>query len=241
MRDALVRPGLARTPLARTPLARTSLARSSPTRHRSAVPGTELQVLVLAPGRRGCVGVDLDSGAFVRVHHRDAGRPLKPFVIGVGTVSPERIDRHEQPEAVDIAEPLQPVGALSGRRLQRVLEAIEHPRNRPLFGVHGATIPSWSLDGDRSTVALVPVGSDLGVHVGPDGVHCSFLWQGTIQRLRFEDPRLLARLDWLPRNPLRADVLREVLGLRPANLVVALSRPRQGHCYKVVAAALPRR
>ena len=211
-----------------------------PTRQRTAVAGTTLQVLVLAPGRRGCVGVDLDSGAFVRVHHPDAGRPLKPFVIGVGTVSPERVDRHEQPEAVDIAKALQPIGVLSGRRLQRVLDSIEHPKNRPLFGVHGTTIPSWLLDGDRSTVALVPVGSDLGVRVGPEGVHCEFSWNGTLQHLRFEDPRLLARLDWLPRNPLRGDLLRDTLGLRPANLVVALSRPRQGHCYKVVAAALPR-
>ncbi len=40
-------------------------------RYRVAVAGAELRMLVLAAGPSGCVGVDLDSGAFVRPSSRN--------------------------------------------------------------------------------------------------------------------------------------------------------------------------
>ena len=66
------------------------------------------------------------------------------------------------------------------------------------------------------------------------------LWNGLPQNVRFEDPTLMARLDWLPHNRLRGRALDSVLGFTPQRLVLTLSRPIAGHCYKVAAAALPR-
>lgn len=208
---------------------------------RSAEPGTTLRLVVLASGKRACLGVDLASGAFVRAHQgQSAGlRPaLQPFDIAEGTIGPA--ERHEHPESVEVTRALRPVGRLSGWRLDRLLRPLAHPTGRPLLGFHGSSIPSWQLDGDRPSVALLELGAAFSVTVDDFGVGCQFMWNGLPQNVRFEDPRLLARLDWLPHNPLSGRALDQVLGFTPQRLVLALSRPVNGHCYKVAAAALPR-
>ena len=52
---------------------------------RTTAPGAELRLLVLASSRRELIGVDLESGAFVRAHHPDretlayVGRVLRKY------------------------------------------------------------------------------------------------------------------------------------------------------------------
>ena len=210
-------------------------------RQRSVEPGTNLRIVVLAAGKRACIGVDLASGAFVRAHQSGAGgRRLLPFDVAEGIVGVERVERPEHPESVDVESPLTAVGRLSGWRLDRLLRPLAHPAGRPLLGFHGSSIPSWQLDGDRPSLALLDIGTGFTVTVDASGVRCQFFWNGLPQSVRFEDPTLLSRLDWLPHNPLRGQALDQVLGFTPQRLVLALSRPVHGHCYKVAAAALPR-
>ena len=205
------------------------------------MPGTPLDVLVLAPGRRGCLGVDLASGAFVRVHQRGMQHePLNILDVGTTFIADVQQERPDQPESVDVTSPLERVGRLGRHRQERLLRQLVHPAQHQLFGFHGSSIASWRLDGERPSVGLVQPGDDLQVSVGERGVRCQFSWNGLPQDLAFEDPRLLARLDWLTAKALRGRQLRDALGFRPGRLVVALSRPVNGHCYKIAAAALPR-
>jgi hypothetical protein len=55
-----------------------------------------------------------------------------------------------------------------------------------------------------------------------------------------EDRRATDALDRARRDRLSGKDLEGALGFRPHYLVVVLSRPRDGHCYKTVAALLPR-
>ena len=200
-----------------------------------------MRMVVLAPGRRTCLGVDIASGAFVRAHQGVPGPlGLAPFDVAEGTVGIERFARAERPESVDVESSLTPIGRLTGWRLDRLLRPLAHPTTRPPLGFHGSSIPSWQLDGDRPSVALLEIGADLTVTVDASGVRCQFVWNGLPQNIRFEDPTLMARLDWLPHNRLRGRALDSVLGFTPQRLVLTLSRPIAGHCYKVAAAALPR-
>lgn len=203
--------------------------------------GDAIALLVLAPGYRSCVGVDLDSGAMVRAHHPPRQRGLlRPFVVAEGVVRDPRFDRPEQPESVDLAGALQPIGHLRGWRADRYLRPLLHPKHRPILDLQGPSIHWWQLEGDRPSVALVAPESEPVVHVDGRGVRVRFAWNGSTQDLPLEDPRVLSRLDWTPPSPLRGPQLLDLLGFVPERLVVAMSRPIQGLCHKVVAGLLPR-
>ena len=79
-------------------------------RCRVAVAGAELRMLVLAPQPDGCVGVDLESGAFVRaIYPPHEGEPLEPFdvttaPIGAPLDPPDTV----RPEAVPLARAPEP-------------------------------------------------------------------------------------------------------------------------------------
>ena len=82
-------------------------------RYRVAIVGAELRMLVLAPQPDGCVGIDLDSGAFVRALFPPEGEPLEAFDV---TSAP-------------IGDPLDPttdvgpvITADSGRRIVAMVE-----------------------------------------------------------------------------------------------------------------------
>ena len=88
-----------------------------------------MHMVVLAPGRRTCLGVDIASGAFVRAHQGMPGPfPLAPFDIAEGTVGIERVVRAERPESVDVESSLTPIGRLTGWRLDRLLRPLDAAR-----------------------------------------------------------------------------------------------------------------
>jgi hypothetical protein len=58
--------------------------------------------------------------------------------------------------------------------------------------------------------------------------------------LPVEDRRAMAALWASRRDRLSGKALASALGFRPHFLLVSVSRPRDGHCYKTVAAILPR-
>jgi hypothetical protein len=209
---------------------------------RVSAPGAEIEILVLASGRRSCVGIDLASGAFVRTHQSLPNRELLPrFTTAIGVLAPATIPpRPEQPEAVDLTGRLEPTGRLAGWRGERMLRAVLHPEGRPILGMNGPSIPCWTIEGDRPSVALVAPTSEVRVRVTEHGVRAMFAWHRSLIDAPLEDPTLLAQLDWLPHRDLYGSTLIRAVGFRPERLVMALSRPRNGHCYRVVASLLPR-
>jgi len=85
-----------------------------------------------------------------------------------------------------------------------------------LLGFAGPAVPYWTLTGERASVAVVAP-SARPVLAGGE---CRFQWRNTLHAL----PVLPAALASCPS--------------RPRHLLVALSPPRAGHCYKVVAGLL---
>src|SRR5436190_24257709 len=95
-------------------------ARSTP--YRVVTAGTRLRILVLATEPNGCVGVDLETGAFVRASHPPSGELPSPLEIvtaemtgGVEPPDPAR------PEALELADVPERLGVLPIRRAERLL------------------------------------------------------------------------------------------------------------------------
>jgi hypothetical protein len=207
------------------------------------VAGAELRMLVLAPEPDGCVGVDLESGAFVRaIHPPAAGEPLEAFdvttaPIGAPVDPPDTV----RPEAVVLASAPERIGSLRPKRAERYLQALRHPPQGPLLGFPGVSVPYWTLVGDRPSLALVEPSDGPLILAGPDGYECRFGWQGAVQQLPLGDRRLAADLFRLRRRRSSPRELTRVLGYRPGRLLVVVAGPSGGHCTKQVAALLPGR
>jgi hypothetical protein len=212
-------------------------------RYRVAIAGAELRMLVLAPQRDGCVGIDLDSGAFVRaIYDPHDGEPLEAFdvtsaPIGAPLDPPDTV----RPEAVALDAPPERIGSLRGRRAERYLQALRHPPHGPLLGFPGVTVPYWTLSGDRPSLGLVEPSDGPLVLAGPGGYECRFGWQGSIHQFPLGDTRLATELYRLRRRRSSPRELTRILGYRPDRLLLVVAGPTDGHCTKQVAALLPAR
>lgn len=188
---------------------------------RSTAPGATLDLLVLAAGPGGCIGVDLGSGALARASYPIPTLvPLVPFdlasarIVG-GDDQPDPV----HPEQVELAELPRLTGHLARRKAERWLRPLLHPENEPILGFGGPAVPFWDLTGDRPSLSLVePARPPVVVHrPGHARPRCRFAWRNLWHEL-------------------------PVVGHgEPGDrrLLIVLSPPRQGLCYKVVAGLLP--
>jgi hypothetical protein len=217
-------------------------------RHRRLPPverGTH-RCLVLAYGPEDIAAVELRSGAFVRLRV-DGGMEEQDGLLAFDVVDatwaedPQRDDL-AQPEAVSLSGPPVLVGSLRGRRARRLLKSLVAPPAQHLLGFAGSAAPYWEFHGMRPSVALVAPsrGPLLFRRRGDDSVWARFGWPGSDHWLPVEDRRALACLWASGRDRLSGRGLTGALGFRPSYLLITVSRPRQGHCYKTVAALLPR-
>jgi hypothetical protein len=210
---------------------------------RVAVAGAELELLVLAADRGGCVGVDVVSGAFVRASYDrldPAQERLSAFDVVTGRLGEPRHDGDvSRPEAVVLEAPPRRTGHLPPRRVERLLTALHHPRRGPLLGFAGRAVPFWTLTGDRPSLTLVEPGAGPDLRIGPTGWECRFAWQNAHVQFPLGDRRLAARLDRTGWPRCSARMLHHLLGYRVRRLLVVVSPPHEGYCYKVVAALLP--
>jgi hypothetical protein len=188
---------------------------------RSGEVGVELSLLVLSVSSLGLAAVDLASGAVVRAGADQlADLDLRPYDV----VSARLADGIEpldptQPEAVSLAEPPTPVRRIAPRRADRWLRPLLHPERSHLLGFAGPSIPFWELDGRRPSIALLA--APARVAVGDDGLlRCRFLWLSLIHDL----PVAASRGTTFPNDA--------------SHVVVALTPPVEGHCYKVVTGVL---
>ena len=188
---------------------------------RSGEDGVELTLMVLSVSALGLAAVDLASGAVVRTGAGLlAGLELRPYdVISARLAAADEPLDPTQPEAVALAGPPTPLHRLNPRRADRWLRPLLHPEWAHLLGFAGPSVPFWELDGSRPSVALVA--SQAKVGRGDDGLlHCRFLWRTLVHDL----PVAAARGALVPNQASR--------------VVVALTPPVEGHCYKVVTGLL---
>jgi hypothetical protein len=94
----------------------------------------------------------------------------------------------------------------------------------------------------RPSLALISpsIGPLLFRRKTDDTVWVRFGWSRSDNWLPVEDTRAVASLWGAGRDKLTGKELAGALGFRPRYLLVALTPPRDGHCYKTVVALLPR-
>ena len=118
------------------------------------------------------------------------------------------------------AAPPSPPGPAAG--LRRLPGALLDPRRRP-----ARPWPWW----------CPPPAAEI--RLGPGGYDCTFGWQGATHQYPLVDAFLLQTLTRLERRHMGAHDLARVLGYRPGRILVVLSEPHDGYCWKEVAALLP--
>jgi hypothetical protein len=216
-------------------------------RRKAAARGPETQrCLVLACGVEDTTAVDLRSGALVRLRidwDSEAEPALAPFdVVEVTLAHDPQRDDLAQPEAVTVEGLPTTVGTMRGRRVRRVMRHLVAPGEPHLLGFPGQSAPYWEFGGTRPSVALVvPRRGPLLFRRSADAsVWVRFADARNDNWLPVDDRRALAALWAARRDRLSGKTLAAALGFRPHYLLVAVSRPRQGHCYKTVVAFLPR-
>ena len=200
-------------------------------RFRVAVAGAELKMLVLAPRPSGCVGVDLDSGAFVRAAFRRTGRrtPRSPRPGGRSrSVAPStRPTRPSRRRCSSTAPPGEWAGPAPGGSAAGSRPSTTRPRAR-CWASPAPASPYWTLVGDRPSLALVVPSAAAEVRLGPNGYECIFGWQGATHQYPLVDPFLLDTLHRLERRHMGAHDMARVLGFRPGRILVRPQRaPRR--------------
>jgi hypothetical protein len=208
--------------------------------------GTALTLLVLACHLEDTTGIDLASGALVRVRvawPEDHGPDLAPFDVVRAQLAdePERDDL-AQPEAVTAVGLPRHLGTLHGRRVRQLLHQLAAPVEDHVLGFPGASAPYWEFRGFRPSLALVvpSKGPVLFRRVEDRSVWVRFGWGRSDNWLPVEDPGAERALDVARRDRLSGKDLAVAMGFKPHYLVASISTPRDGHCYKTVRALLPR-
>jgi hypothetical protein len=207
--------------------------------------GAQLRLLVLATTRDDTTCVDLASGTVLRLRvpwPEDHEPDLAAFDVVEATLADDpETDDLAQPEAATGAGLPRQVGTLRGRKVRRMLERLAAPPDGQLLGFAGPSAPYWEFRGARPSVALVvPARGPQLIRRQADGsTWVRFGWNRDDVWLPVEDPRASRALDAARRERLAGKDLANALGYRPHYLLAAVSRPHDGHCYKVCAAILP--
>ncbi len=241
----------ARTPgataSAKTPTDPARLLRRS-ARRKERVPtagGSTLHLLVLSSTLEDTTVVDLATRTVMRVrvpwpegHEPD----ISTFDVVEVTLAddPERDDL-AQPEATTVADLPRHVGTLRGRHLRKLLRRLVAAPDGPLLGFPGPSAPYWEFRGFRPSVALIePTRRPQLIRRHSDGsTWVRFGWDRDDVWLPVEDRNAARALDAARRERLSGKSLATALGFEPQYLLVTVSPPRDGHCYKVCAAVLP--
>jgi hypothetical protein len=218
-------------------------------RRRDRVPtaaGSTLHLLVLSSTLEDTTVVDLATRTVlrVRVPWPEGYEPdISTFDVVEVTLAddPERDDL-AQPEATTVADLPRHVGTLRGRHVRKLLRRMVATPDGPLLGFPGASAPYWEFRGFRPSVALIePTRSPQLIRRSADGsTWVRFGWDREDVWLPVEDRRAARALDAARRERLSGKSLSSALGFEPQYLLVTVSPPRDGHCYKVCAAVLPR-
>jgi hypothetical protein len=208
--------------------------------------GSTLHLLVLSSTREDTTVVDLATRTVMRVrvpwpegHEPD----ISTFDVVEVTLAddPERDDL-AQPEATTVADLPRHVGTLRGRHLRKLLRRLVASPDGPLLGFPGPSAPYWEFRGFRPSVALIePTRRPQLIRRQADGTTwVRFGWDRDDVWLPVEDRNAARALDAARRERLSGKSLSTALGFEPQYLLVTVSPPRDGHCYKVCAAVLPR-
>ncbi len=209
---------------------------------RALVVGAEVRLVVLAQSDGELCAIDRASGAFVRVDLDGSEQPpLHRYDIVSAELSvADEIPDPARPEAARASAPLRPMGRLRGRRARRFMSSLVLPPGQALLGFPGPSTTYWDIGGTDPSLALIKAERGPQLILREDQtVRARFVWSGMEHQLPVSDPDLVEAMRSSQRTRLASPQLDEALGFKTAYLLVALSPPHEGHCYKTLAAALP--
>lgn len=198
--------------------------------------GTTLQLLVVAADEVQCAGVDLESGALVRGWSPvPCEERIVPYDVVEVTLDADidAVPDPAQPEGLGLTGPPRPVGHMSGRRCERLLRPLLHPKRQPLLGVTASAIPFWERSASHPSIAVVEPDGRVSLSRQGSYLGCRFAWQGHERELPCLDRAVAGLMDRTGRV--------HMLAGKGDRLVVALTAPIDGRCHKVVQAILARR
>ncbi len=194
-----------------------------------------LRLLLLAPGDGEAAGIDLDTGGLVwAVWDPEASNVvairLRPLdVVTARTVANPPAPDPARPETVELKDPPVAIGRLQGRRAARLLTPLHHPEKNELLGFAGPAVPYWTLEGDHPSMTIVNPYGDVVLVTTEEGLMVRFRFRGHVNELPCTDQAAIDAIAKRGGHSLRAK----------RRLLVTLSAPYLGHCYKIVPALLP--
>jgi hypothetical protein len=208
--------------------------------------GEVLHVLVLGCTLDDTIGIDLATGALVRLRvpwPPDHPPDLAAFDVVEATLADDPgANDLAQPEAATVASLPRQVGTLRGRAVRKMLARLQAPIDGPLLGFRGPSAPYWEFSGNRPSAALIVAsrGPQLLHRPGEGTTWVRFGWERDDVWLSCEDSHASRALVAARRSQLAGKDMAIALGFKPHYLLTALSRPYDGHCYKTCVAILPR-
>jgi hypothetical protein len=211
--------------------------------------GGSIRCLVLASGPEEWAGVDLRSGAIVRLHPGAAASFAERADEPVAALDVVELRLAEDPDPLDPGRPeaVVPVGLPTRRGRRRTRQARRVLRSlvpssdpRPLLGVIGPSAPYADLEGAKPSVVLVRPDRRPEIVATDGAVWCSFGLSGADERLPVADARAVAAACAIPGTVLSAAGIAAMIGHPVHYLLVALLPPRGGHASKAVIGLLPR-
>jgi hypothetical protein len=229
------------------PRRRARIPRSiQPGAQRASREGETLACLVLGRNGREWFGVDLASGAFVRVENTAPPalpRPGTYAVVAITIASSDDPFDPTRPELVHAEREAKGLGLVTGRRVRRLLRLLE-ARDQPgatIVASRGPSIAYVDLDGTAASLVLIRAkNAELEVINANEAILLGITFGGVRQRLPIADERALqAARRVAPRSLSGANLTREI-GFIPSHVLVGLGEVREGHVPKVVFALLAR-
>ncbi|MGH9115083.1 MAG: hypothetical protein ACRDWW_04555 [Acidimicrobiales bacterium] len=197
--------------------------------------GTILELLVVAADGHHCAGVDLQSGALVRAWSPvPDGHLLEPYDVVAATIDEDTdaVPDPWEPEALVLAEAPHPVRRVTGRRAEKLLRPLLHPRKQPLLGITAPAVPFWERRPDHPSIAVVEPEGPITMLRDGHFLACWFAWLGHERELPCLDRRIAGQMDRSGRGRMSC--------AKGDRLVVSMTPPIDGRCHKVVEAILPR-
>jgi hypothetical protein len=201
---------------------------------------------VLSRGHDEWVGVDLATGAFVRVpggidapidDEAHSGLVVE-FVLATSEESPDP----SRPELVIPATVPAVIATSRPRTMRKFLGRLVTPESNgaTILGTRGPSIAFFDLDGTAASVQLLAVASkNLELLVNERGEPvCAIAWGGATQRIRVADDRIARAAAASAPRALRGPQITAALGARPGFVLVGLGPVTGGHASKLVLALL---
>lgn len=209
-------------------------------------PGAELTVLVLVEHGSEWFGVDLETGAFVRVVGTTRLPPATGSnyrVVGISVAAELPFVDPARPELV-VAEPLvRDLGSVRPRRLRRLF-ALVAATDRPgatVLGTRGPSVAYVDLDGSAASVTMLDAKKAALELVVDRGIpQLAITFGGVTQRFPVLDGRADDALRRVYPRSLSGASLSAEIGFRPGYVLLGLGEVDGGHVRKFVYALMPR-